>query len=858
MLTPRSTDATSGAWSTPSSNRGTNDIHGGAFHFLRNEKLDAKNFFDSPTAQKPPYKRNQFGAFVGGPIVRNKTFYFGDYEGTIQRESATTQSTIATPLEKVGDFSQSIYAKKAVQIFDPNTYDPISKTRQPFPGNVIPAGQQDPVAAQVVSFYPEPNQPGPTNNYLSHPLTRRNTHKFNVRIDHSLSDNDSIYGRYSNHYFIHRSNGELPEPAFGGTDRSTTYENRNQAFVISHTHIFTPTLFNNLKVGWNRFLTNRKPPTDVDYNAEVGIRGTAAWPGLAVFSISGFRNLGNQASTPHISDSQDRQLVNDLSWIKGRHTVKAGANIHFIQSDHVQAYQSQGVFTFNGNFTRQTKPTSFGHPLADVFTGYPRTSQLTSVARGQQRRRLYAFYANDQFRLTNRLTLNMGVRWEYIGPWFEKFNKFGNFQPYTDPPGLVVAKDGGIFDRSTINADYNNFAPRIGIAFRPDDRTVIRTGYGVYYGGVDHIGDRYLHCGPPYQVFSTFSTDNIHPTIIVRDGFPAGALTENVTNLQTISQSQRNLTPYSQQWNFTVQRELAGNLSVEIAYAATKGNRLLRRMDSNMPDPGPGNVNARRPVTELYIPQWDQTVSPMADTFRREWSSNSNNHSMIFNVKKRFSHGLSFLANYTWSKTFSDYNGHPQNVHDLRAEKGLADQHVPHRFVVSYNYELPFGRGRPLMTDAHPALDAVLGGWDIGGITTLSAGQPFTVLPQGDPCNTGNRAPCRADATGISPKLSSDERSLDRWFNTDAFVAPPQYTFGNSSNNPPGATTPGTVNFDFAIYKSFRPTERIRIQFRTEMFNATNTPHFGGPGTTVGSNNYGVITSAGAPRIIQFGLKLYF
>ena len=567
---------------------GTNDFHGGAFEFLRNEKLDAKNFFDDPDAENPPYKRNQFGAFIGGPIVRNKTFFFGDYEGTIQRESATTLSTVATPLEKLGDFSQSIYAGSEVSIYDPDSYDPETNTRTPYPNNIMPASSQDSVTSQVISFYPDPNREGVTNNYLSNPLTRADTHKENVKIDHTFSESDSIYGRYSNHYYIKKGDGQLPEPAWGGNDRSTILENRNQAFVVSHTHIFTPTLFNTLKVGWNRFLTNRKPPTETDYNAQLGISGTASWGGLAVFSITGFQNLGNQASTPHISDSQDRQLVNDLSWIRGRHTVKAGANLHFVQSGHLQAYQSQGVFTFNKNFTRQTSNNKGGHPLAHLLTGYPNASQLTTVATGEQRRRLYALYVNDQIRVTDRLTMNVGVRWEYIGPWYEKFNKYANFTPYSSPPGLVLAEDGGIYNRATIRPDYNNFAPRFGIAYRATNRTVIRTAYGIYYGGVTHIGDRYLHCGPPNQVFARFSTDNIHPGVIVEDGFDPGALTDSVTNLQTISQDRRNLAPYSQQWNFTIQHELGGDLSFEIGYAGTKGNRFAAAHGHQHAGPGAG------------------------------------------------------------------------------------------------------------------------------------------------------------------------------------------------------------------------------------------------------------------------------
>jgi hypothetical protein len=545
---------------------------------------------------------------------------------------------------------------------------------------------------------------------------------------------------------------------------------------------------------------------------------------------------------------------------EGRHTIKTGVNLMFIQSPHEQAFQSNGVFTFNGNFTRQSSNNTFGNAYADFLLGIPFNSQLSTVAHGNQRRRIHAGYVQDDIRVTQNLTVNLGVRYEYIGPWFEKYNHYANFDIDSswDNPQLLLAKDGSIADRSTLRPDYNNFAPRVGFAYRLTDRTVIRSGYGMYYGGVDHIGDRYLHAGPPFFFQSGFNTDSITPVIVLRDGFPEGATSSRVTNLQTISQDRTNLSPYSQQWNFTVQRELVQDLSMEVGYVGTKGNRLIQRFDSNAPLPGPGNINARRPVTSLAVPGLDYLVTPLADTFRREFSANSNYHAMQVKVEKRMSGGLNLLASYVWSKTISDARGGAdaggtsavgvQDRTNLKAEKALADEHFPHRFVMSSNYDVPWGRGRKLLSDMPRWADFIIGQWAVGGILTFSSGRRVNVDVQGDPPNVGGGAFPRPNMVyGQNPILSADKRSLSRWFNTDAFERQPNFTFGNAPRN--AVQAPGLKNLDLAIYKMFPVSETKVFQLRGEFFNATNTPFFGAPG---------VINSAADARIVQIGLKFNF
>ncbi|MBL8227952.1 MAG: carboxypeptidase regulatory-like domain-containing protein [Bryobacterales bacterium] len=846
---------------------GGNEFHGGVFEFIRNEDFNARNFFQRPGVPNAVFRRNQFGGLIGGPIIRNKTFFFVNYEGTLERTADTALSTVATAQERRGDFSRAFFNNVPTQIFDPATYNSTTRARQPFAGNVIPTSRLDPVAVRIAGFAPDPNQGGLINNYFSNPKTTADTHKGDVRIDHNISAKDTVYGRFSYQNFFQIGSSNLPPPAFGGGD-PVSNENRPQSFVISHGHVFSPTLYNTLKVGWNRLLTRRASPVDRPLNQEIGLKGTAQnINGFGLFNINGFASLGPPANNPQFSDSQTRQFSNDLLWTRGRHTIKTGVNLMFIQSPHEQAFQSNGTFTFNGNFTRQSSNNTFGNPYADFLLGIPFNSQLSTYAQGNQRRRIHAGYVQDDFKVSQRLTLNLGMRWEYIGPWFEKYNRYANFdidESYSNPR-LRIARDGNIAERSTVSADYNNWGPRAGFAYRLDNKTVIRSGYGIYYGGVDHIGDRYLHCGPPFFYQFGFNTDSINPTILLRDGFPAGATTSNVTNLQTISQDRTNRSPYSQQWNFTVQRELAADWSLEAGYVGTKGNRLLQRYDSNAPDPGPGNINTRRPVTRLEVPGIG-IVTPLADTFRREFSANSNYHAVQLRAEKRMSGGFSTLGSYVFSKTISDARGGAdaggtaanavQNRNDFRAERSLADEHFAHRFVLSANWDVPVGRGRRFMTGMPRWSDAVIGGWALGGISTMTSGRRVNVSVNGDPANVGGGAAPRPNTTGASPILPADQRALTRWFNTDAFTRQPAFTFGNSPRNPVSA--PSLKNLDLAIYKAFQFSESRSLQVRGEFFNATNTPFFGAPGGTLGVAQFGVINDAAPARIIQIAAKFYF
>jgi hypothetical protein len=429
-------------------------------------------------------------------------------------------------------------------------------------------------------------------------------------------------------------------------------------------------------------------------------------------------------------------------------------------------------------------------------------------------------------------------------------------------PKLVLYSDGSHFNRSLVRTDTNDLGPRVGLTYRLRENTVIRTGYGIYYG--NEIGGVVVSNNPPFQYSANVTPDPIIPTLLLREGFPPDLLNPaNARNIAFAATDMGRRNPYSQQWNFTVQREMPAELLLELGYVGATAHKLRHTYNINTPPPGPGAVNNRRPVQRIAVPPNGDIVGPIAAINYETGNGNQNYHGLQFRAEKRLTHGLSFSAGYIFSKTIGDQQGGfggggntsaaEQDINNFRAERALADEHIKHRFVSNYVYELPFGRGRAIGRDVNRVVDALIGGWAAAGIVTLSSGLRVNLTVNGNPANTGT--PNRPNVVG-DWRLSADERSLDRWFNTQAFAINPAFTFGNAGRNI--VDGPGLVNFDLAAYKSFRFTEDIRLQFRAEAFNATNTPYFGSPNTVVGTPALGQISSAGRPRNLQFGLKLIF
>ncbi|MPZ16656.1 MAG: hypothetical protein GEV06_01890 [Luteitalea sp.] len=843
---------------------GSNTYQGGLFEFNRHHRLAARNFFADPDEPIPPYRRDQFGGQLGGPVFANRTFFFFNYEGSRLRTSRTVLATVPTELERNGDFSQSLLADEPVQVFDPLTYDAATDQRQPFPSNRIPADRLDPVGVELVSLYPLPNRPGFSNNYLWNPLAHEDAAQFHLRVDHVLSPRDSLFGRfsYSNWKKDGGIDGALPAPAWGGGTGPMGFSNRPRSGVVSYSRIFSGSLFSSTRVGYNHLPTERSAPTDEDINAQIGLQGLIPLPGMVDAQLTGYQNLGHTGASLPTSDVL--HIASDFTYTRGRHALKMGGEVRLVRVEQTHYRYANGRLFFDGRFTRQLTPRVGGHAIADLLLGAARRADVTTLNTFDQRRGFYGLYLQHDFRATSRLTLNLGLRYDYLTPWWEAEDRWSNYDIDTDPanPTLQTVQGDSLRERALVDPRHNNFAPRLGVAYKPSDRTVVRAGYGIFYGVNDHTGDRYMGSGPPFHLTSTLLAGTIDPVMSLRDGFPPDALTTGLSDLQMISVQQDNPSSYAQHWNLTIQREIAVDVSVEIGYVGTKGSNLLTTLDPNAPVPGPGEVNPRRPYTEVEVPGIDQPVS-LADVYRREWTARSSYHALETRVEKRFSQGLHLVAAYTWSKAMADAVGgelagrqaptRPQDPRNLAAEWSLADEHRPHRFVSSVNYELPVGHGQRFLSKSPGVVNAVLGGWSVGGILTLQSGRPIYISMSGNPSNTGGTDRPNRVCDGT---LSRSERSLDRWFDTDCFVPNEPFTFGDTSRNP--LLGPGYRSLDLAIFKTFRPTEGASLQFRAELFNATNTPPFGDPGAALGTSNFGVVNSAGDARIVQLGLKVNF
>ncbi len=840
---------------------GTNQIHGSVFEFLRNEELDAKNFFDPPDRPRPPFKRNQFGFAVGGPIVRDRTFFFADYEGTRIRESRTVNNTIPTPLQVRGDFSELL---PGTRIYDPATYDAATNQRQAYPGNRVPSSSFDPVGSQVISYYPTPNKPGLTRNFLHNPPQPEDLNRWDAKVDHNLSASDRFFVRYSVSGNLVGSTPNLPEPAWGGGQRATPFNHDGTNILVNYNRVFSPTFIMEAKAAWNKLFTLRSSPIDVNVNQELGLQGVElADPGMAQFTVQGLQTIGLGSWIPNKSGSQNRQFISNFTWLRGAHTFKFGINFSWLQHFLNNSQNAHGVFIYDGGYTRNSETLKEGSSAADLLLGTTTRAQVSTWVWEDMRRPYYDAYVQDEWRISPRLTLNLGLRYELHPPWVDRKNNGANLD-FSDRanPRIVLMQDGSRFSRALVDTDTNNFAPRLGIVYRLTEKTIVRTGYGLFFGNTNW--KNVLATTPPHFYRAIVQTDRVSPTLLLRDGLPLDLISpQNARNIGAGPIDMNLPMPYTQQWNFSIQHQLPGQTLLEVAYVGSSSNRLSRIYDINVPLPGPGAVNRRRPVRTLLVPPNDVTIGPIAGLNYFERTANANYNSLQTRLEKRLTHGVSVLASYTWSKTISDGRGaggvggtsslQPQNPHLLSAERSVSDEHFPHRFVASPIYQLPFGRGKRFLNDSNAAVNALLGGWSVASIVTLSSGGRANLSVRGNPANTGtsNRPNVVRDW-----RLDAGSRSLDRWFDTAAFERNAPYTYGNAARNLIEA--PGLVNVDLAVYKAFSVSEDVSVQVRAEAFNLSNTPSFGRPNTQVGNRNFGQIGGAGRPRNLQFGMKVIF
>jgi hypothetical protein len=833
---------------------GSNEFHGSAWEFLRNDKLDAPNYFASAV---PPLKYNQFGAALGGRIVRDKTFFFASWEGRRIREGLTNNVVVPTEANRSGDFSTR-------PIFDPASTraDGGGFIRDPFPANRIPQSRLAPQALALLQFYPLPNTASGT--FLSSPSRATTGDQVIGRVDHHFTDRDLLFVRYAINY------DRIRDPNAFATIAPIPQLGKGQNAAVRYTRTFRPTLLNTFALAYNRsrlFLDNAPNLKGSDYTTAAGIQGmeqtAPEFPGLPYVTMSGFGTLNDGVDQPKQNVIDNKQVLDDLTWVRGAHTVKTGFEYRRLRAITRDTAYNRGSFAFSGTYTQNPASAGgTGSAFADLLLGLPASATRSyPIETNGTYGNYYAGYFQDDWRVTRNLTLNLGLRYEY-GPFFSGVrNVLAGFDPSTgkiilpEPIDLtaqpvaqraypfyqdviVTNRSMGLPDSIT-PSPKTNFAPRFGFAWQPMERAVVRGGFGIFwnYPINDILGNNFL--APPFILYDTALNPAPIPNRTFGDFF-LGAPLPSAFGTPSISAAPiQGRNAYTNEWNLSVQRALTRSLSLEAAYVGQKGTHLQRRQPVNRPLPGPGAVQSRRPFPRF------------SDISVGAWDTDSNYHSLQLRAEQRLARGLSFTASYAFSKSIdnnSDYGGGVLDFTNLRLDRALSDFDVRHRFVASYTYELPFGADRLRLPGA---ANALIAGWQVSGIVTLQSGLPFTPGVSGDFANTGsgNRPNRIASGTVSDP-------TIDRWFDVSAFTVPAQYTFGNSGRNILRAD--GNRNWDFSASKLTRISERFSLQFRAELFNVLDTVNFGAPVTTINVANAGRVLSAGSPRIVQFGLKLRY
>ncbi len=846
---------------------GTNQFHGTVFEFLRNDVFDARNFFSLSQDPKPPLRRNQYGGTIGGPLKRDQTFFFASWEGTRERRGINYVLTIPDAAARKGDFSGDR------PIFDPNTVKPRQGggfVRDPFLGNVISSSRFDPIAVKLIGLLPLPNLPGKVNNYVANPTRATNRDQLDFRVDHILSETDRFFTRYSVTNGNFHNPGPFAPPLVGSSSFQQADDiQKAQGLAIGESHTFSSTRVNELRIGYNRVRDDLLPFVKESLFDKFGFRGIPAETGntgLPRITISGFADLGEANFLPNYKISETFQVNDDFSWVRSNHSIKTGLNFNYVRSFFNISGTARGLFNFSGVFTQDPQNRArTGSGFADFLLGLTANANLSNFTAGDLRYQYWGAYIQDDWKVSPNFTLNLGLRYEFLTQPVERNDRQGNFlidqrklifphnqTPEGIPASLVTPVPEGVNGRSLMEIDKNNFAPRLGFAYRFASHSVIRGGAGVFYADHPAVGaSGRLVASPPFRRDANFQTDQIQPLIILKEGFPANTLgirelNTSITEFRAWSSAFPQA--YTYQWNLDLQHEFP-LLLVEAGYTGTKGTQLPMGVDFNQPLPGAGSPASRRPIPGFT------TISGQLP------GNNSTYHALLAKAEKRFSKGLGFLVSYTLSRVI-DYGGEQligdlelRSFQNIRWERGLSRYDMRQRLVANYIWDLPFGSARRYGLGS-PILNTILGNWQINGITTLHSGVPFTPTLGFSSANTGNNRPGRIR----DGNLPRDQRTLLRFFDVSSFQAAEAYNFGNAGRNI--LFGPGSVNFDVSLFKRVPVqllSDRGEIQFRVEAFNLLNTPQFGIPNARVDLQQGGSITSLNSPmRELQFGLKVIF
>ncbi len=828
---------------------GTNQFHGNVFEFYRGSSLAARNFFSSSV---PKQVYNQFGGILGGPIKRDRTFFFADYQGTRNRQQSVFNLTLPTQQQLAGDFSQVLGRQVATdalgrpvllnQIFDPATTRTApggGRVRDPFPNNTIPVSRIDSIAARVVSLYPAPNRGGLSQNFNQLQSGGLNEDQFDVRVDHRFTDRDLFFGRLSEDRQENITARPYSSSLTGG---NLGQVNTFYTTSLNWTRTVNPSTLNDLRFGSLRGTLSRTLASrDIQ---SLGIPNIPL-DTLPQFSIPGYDGLGDSAPFDPVQESYQVQDV--VTLIRGKHIIKTGADFRRFRINDLQLNAT--VFTFSQNETSSPASGVTGSPVASLLLGL--TDQYsTDPNRGRfySRSNYLGLFVEDTYKIARTLTINLGLRYDIEQQPNEIRGNGSNFNLITGQVETMAQ-----LGRNRIqDTDNNNFGPRVGFAWKPlSSKFVIRSSYGLFYIPLTGRATSAFNRWPQSQVLTIQSSNLNAATSLAQTPAPV----RSTTGYGQAQQHNDGNAPvgYFQQWNFDIQRQLPGNTVLQVSYVGNVGRHLMANIQYNeipisVVQARGGGSQSLRPYPNF----------PNVGTFCECQSSSY--HALEVSAEKRYSNGLNVLASYTYSKFIDQQNDNfsqlfPETSYNTRLENGLSLSHIPHRFVLSSVYDLPFGAGHNLLPRGLFA--EIVGGWQASGILTLQSGQQVWIRQANNTAQTFSQQ-FRPNLVG-DPILSPDARTLNAYFNVGAFSAPAPLTLGTSSKTP-DIQGPGWVNLDFSLHRSIRIpiTEQTRIELRGECFNCFNHTNFNPPVGIFGTSTFGQITSALPGRTLQIAGKFWF
>ena len=830
---------------------GTDKFHGSLFEFFRNEKMDAKNFFAGPGAT-PAFKQNQFGGSLGGPIKKGNTFFFGDYEGLRLRQGITFTSSVPTLAMRTGNFAG------LSTIYDPTT-------RAPYPNNQIPVSAMDPVSLKLVNLWPAPQKTGLVNNFTMSPNKMDREDKFDARVDHQFNTSNTFFGRFSFNDGNIVTPGALPavgdiQPVGinGGFPGSALIRAENAG--ANYVHTFSPTFLMEQRIGYSR-LANHVLPFNYGNNVmnQLGVPGInvdADSSGMSLFNVSGFQALGDSGSIPIIDYNNIYQYALTMTKVHGTHTFKWGTNLIDRRMMQFQSGSPKGSFSFDSNPT-SNGAGSGGNSVASLLAGYPSsTSRSKTLYWPDFHGGEYGFYIQDDWRVSRKLTLNLGLRYDIITPLIEAHGQGCNLA--LGVSSAAVACAGGVNANLTTKSggvpiDFNDFSPRLGFAATLTPKTVLRGGFGISFFPPVNGNSQGMRNGNYASTLSYTTTPN---TVNNRlsDGLPipipdnplnpVGGTTLNVFSMQ-------NRVPYVEQFNLTVERQIASGLVWSVSYVGALSRKLAMVAEIDQALPGPGTIQPRRAYYSLL-----PGVSSIQEMYT---AGTADYHSLQTSIEHRFAKGWNLISNYTYGhliddspcrggcKMGSEAGPFPVMSSNRRLDRGNSDIDLRHRWSMMVSYAPTIG------ASLHGVAGVLARGWQFNAIAVMQSGQTFTVANSSSHANTGG---------GDRPNLVGDPYAVPQtpaqWFNVAAFAAQPLYTLGNVGRNT--MYGPPMKDLDFSTFKDFQLRERTSLQFRTEVFNILNHPNFGMPASSLGASTFGVISSTAnyLPRNIQLALKLLF